>query len=180
MSTNRGHPPKFIATAVVLLLVADWASTVPARAEEVECGSLRLGIASDAYDTTCEAESGPDVNVQVLEADALDGTHFFIVLDRTTDPRHIFPEGVSLRDELKEAFAHIDMTGWRTGRTQQGLVTGEFESQYRSVPSICLGFQGHGTRTTGGWRRAIIGFGCARSGDREQLYDGLRHINFPE
>lgn len=180
MTMSRGKRKKQLPGTVLCLLALVASGTRTAGAIEVECDSLRLRIALEAYDTTCEADSNAAVTVQVLEANAMDGSHFLIVVDRTTDARHLFPAGTSLREELDDTFTELEVSGWHTGQMQQGLRTGEFNSEYKTVPSACLGFQGHGSPTAGGWRRAIVGFGCTRSGDREQLYQALRHINFPE
>lgn len=151
-----------------------------ASADEVECSSIRLEMAGEGYDLTCEIDSGSDITFETLEANAIDGTHFLVIGDAKTNFRYIFPGGDSLRKTLTDTFSSMDVQDWRSGKMQQGLTTSEFSSDYKSIPSACVGFQGYFGKERGGWRHHVIGFGCSRVGDRAQVYDALRHVNFPE
>lgn len=176
-SPRRRHllPLAILALGAVL---AGWPTM--ALAEEVECNSIRLEMASEGYDLTCDTDSGSDMTFETLEANSSDGTHFLVIGDLVTSYRYIFPGGGSLRKNLTDAFGSLDVEDWRSGKSQQGLTTAEFASDYKTIPSACVGFQGYFHKERGGWRRYVIGFGCSRVGDRSQIYDALRHVEFPD
>lgn len=151
-----------------------------ATADEVDCASIRLQVSEPGYDTSCETNGGVQVTTDVLEANAADGTHFMVIFDLRTNHRYIFPGKSSLREDLNDLFSDSSIDDWRSGRAQQGLKTAEFSSEFKSIPSDCVGFQHFSGKQIGGWRRYIFGFGCSRTGDREQVYAALRYVNFPD
>ena len=174
----RAHHLLSLAVFALGMRLIFW---IPAAlAEEVECSSLRLEMASDGYDLTCEVDSDSNITFETLEANASDGTHFLVIGDLLTNYRYIFPGGSSLRKNLTDAFGSLDVQDWRTGKSQQGLTTSEFTSDYKTIPSACVGFQGYARKELGGWRRHFIGFGCSRIGDRAPVYEALRRVNFPD
>lgn len=151
-----------------------------ADADEVECSSIRLNLSGDGYDLTCETDNGVDVTFESLEASAADGTHFLVIGDLKTNFRYIFPGGSSLRKNLTDAFESLNVEDWHTGKAVASLTTSEFNSDYKTIPSACVGFQGYYGHERGGWRRHVIGFGCSRVGNRDQIYDALKRVNFPD
>ena len=167
------------AFAVSILVAILAASPVSAAEEEVECSSIRLQISGDGYDTTCAADNGANITYETLEANALDGSHFLIVNDARTNFRYIF-NNRGLREVLTDIYSKLDVSNWRSGKGQQGLTTAEFDTDFKSMPSACVGFQKYTSRDQwGGWRRHIIGFGCSRDGDRSKVYEALKRIEFP-
>lgn len=178
---NRPHwRLSILPVAAILALSVQLGWPQIAMAEEVECSSIRLEMASQAYDLTCEVDSRSDITFESLEANSTDGTHFLVIGDLTTNYRYIFPGGGNLRKNLTEAFGSLEVADWHSGSGQQGLITAEFTSDYKTIPSTCVGFQGYYGRMQGGWRRYIIGFGCSRVGNRDRVYDALRQVNFPD
>lgn len=146
---------------------------------EVECNSIKIKMQGDSYDTICGAENVSDVMIETLEANSTDGSHFLVVADLHTNYGYIF-DTRGLRESLGDMFSELTFEHWRGGNGEQGLTTSEFDSEYKTVPSACVGFQKYVSREQwGGWRRHIVGFGCSRTGDREQVYKALKLIDFP-
>lgn len=146
---------------------------------EVECESLRLHIEAEGYDTICSADRSSNITYETLEANAGDGSHFLVVNDARTNYQYIF-ETRGLRQTLTGIYSDLEVSNWKSGKSEQGLTTSEFDSDYKTVRSACVGFQKYTSRDQwGGWRRHIIGFGCSRTGDRQQVYDALSRIKFP-
>ncbi|WP_374377267.1 hypothetical protein [Dongia sp.] len=146
---------------------------------EVECSSLRLQMQGEDYDLICSADNVSDVSYETLEANAADGSHFLVVNDARTNFQYIF-ESRGLRQSLTSIYSDLDVSNWTSGKGEQGLTTSEFDSDYKTVRSACVGFQKYTSRDQwGGWRRHIIGFGCSRTGNRQQVYDALSRIKFP-
>lgn len=174
------HPFYFAVLTVPLLFLAGLASRASAESTEVECTSLRLQMQGEGYDNTCEVDSTSDYTVEYLEANSADGSHFLVVIDHMTTFRYIFRGNSGLQNGLKDYFTKLTVDKWKSGGVQQGLRTGEFVSDFKSIPSDCVAFERYLKKEAGGWRRRIIGFGCSRTGDREQVYAAMRHVNFPE
>ncbi len=127
-----------------------------------------------------EPRTAPTSPIESLEANAADGTHFLVIADIKTNFRYIFPGGSSLRKSLTDGFDSLTVEDWRTGKSVSGMTTAEFKSDYKTIPSDCVAFQGYFFRDRGSWRRHVIGFGCSRVGDRAQVYDALGQVNFPK
>lgn len=173
-------PLAVLAQAVFALAVVYLSLPQQASADEVECDSIRLKLTDASYDFTCETDNGADITFESLEANSADGSHFLVIGDLKTNFRYIFPGGSSLRKNLTDAFGSLDVEDWHSGKNLGALTTSEFTSDYKTIPSACVGFQGYFGHEQGGWRRHIIGFGCSRVGDRAQVYDALNHVNFPK
>jgi len=146
---------------------------------EVECNSIKIKMQDGGYDTICSAENVSDVTIETLEANSTDGTHFLVVADLHTNYGYIF-DTRGLRESLGDLFSELTFEHWRGGNGEQGLTTSEFDSDYKTVPSACVGFQKYVSREQwGGWRRHIVGFGCSRTGKRDDVYKALKLIDFP-
>jgi hypothetical protein len=179
---SRHYLPASIRQLAILAIGAVMLGWVPMAAaeDEVECTSIRLEMASEGYDMTCGVENITDVTVETLEANSVDGTHFLVVTDFRTNYGYIF-ESRGLRQGLTTIFNDLELKDWQSGKGQQGLTTSEFSSHYKTVPSQCVGFQRYTSRDQwGGWRRHIIGFGCSRVGDKSQVYEAMKRVDFPD
>jgi hypothetical protein len=147
--------------------------------EEVECNSIRLQMASEGYDMICSVDDVSDITYETLEANATDGSHFLVVTDARTNYGYIF-ESRGLRESLTKIFSELEVSNWTGGKGEQGLTTSEFDTDVKTVASACVGFHKYTSRDQwGGWRRHVIGFGCSRGGDRKQVYEALKKIDFP-
>ncbi|WP_374652580.1 hypothetical protein [Dongia sp.] len=179
-SYHRGWQLPLIAFSILVLGTGGAIRPAEAVDDEVECSSIRLQLTGDGYDTICSADNGANVSYETLEANATDGTHFLVVNDARTNFRYIF-ESRSLRQTLTDIYSELSVSNWHNGKGEQGLTTAEFDADFKTVPSACVGFQKYTTRDQwGGWRRHVIGFGCSRDGDRAKVYDALKRIKFPQ
>jgi hypothetical protein len=168
-----------IAATLAFCAVA-FGSNALAEPEEVECGSIRISMTADKYDQTCEDGGGLDYSYQSLEANATDGSHFLVIADFMADNNYVF-NGQGLRASLADIFDSLEISDWKTGKIEQGLTVSEFASEYKAMPSSCVAFQKYVRKSQwgGGWRRHVIGFGCSRSGNRQEIYDALKLVEFP-
>jgi hypothetical protein len=171
-----------VLDAASILALAVFLIGVPRVAvadDEVECNSIKIKMQESGYDTTCGSENDSDVTFETLEANSTDGSHFVVVADLHTNFGYIFNTR-GLRQSLGSMFSELTFENWRGGQNEQGLTTSEFDSEYKTVPSACVGFQKYTSREQwGGWRRQILGFGCSRNGDRTLVYKALKLIDFP-
>jgi hypothetical protein len=151
-----------------------------AQSDEVDCSSIRLNLNDSRYDSTCEIISTSTDTVEILETNAIDGSHFLVVIDHMTGNRYVFPGGGALQSGLKDYFDKLEIEKWGASGVHMGFRTAEFVSDFKSIPSDCVAFEKYLRRQWTGWRRRIIGFGCSRAGDRNQVYEAMRLINFPE
>ena len=178
---HRQQASTYLQRLAFLMSIAVSFGWIPVAAaeNEVECGSIRIEMQGEGYDVTCGIEDISDVTVETLEANSIDGTHFLVVTDFRTNYGYIF-ESRGLRQGLATIFNDLEMEDWTGGKSEQGMVTSEFNSVYKTVPSECVGFQKYTSRDQwGGWRRHVIGFGCSRVGDKSQVYEAMKRVKFP-
>lgn len=167
-----------VVTALVLGILLSSGQSAAAE-DEVECRSIRLQMATDGYDTTCSVDNVSDITYETLEANSTDGSHFLVITDARTNYGYIF-KNRGLRESLTKIFSELAVSNWGGGKAEQGLMTSEFDSEFKTVASACVGFHKYTSRDQwGGWRRHIIGFGCTRGSDRAKVYDALKLVDFP-
>jgi hypothetical protein len=173
--TNPMISPTLRSCCFPTLLLLASCQTAPsvAQVEEVDCGSITLTIAGSAYKSTCKVVNDRNYVIEVLETTAADGTHFLKVIDHTTSFDYVFTGEITLQNGIKDYFTELRVDQWRPGSVRDGFQTGEFAGD-------CVAFEQYSHRHAGAWRRRIIGFGCSQTGNRDDVYAAMEHVNFPD
>jgi hypothetical protein len=179
------------AVAAVALLCTLLAT--PARATEeavddgaIDCSSTPFVFSGDGYFVDClryEAQTRKDGASGESQSD---------VINVTSDQREMFLTLVSirltstglhmryqnLRENARDFFNGVELQDWNGIGYQGGYDTAEFTSYISGTLSRCIAVQRYLNPAFGGFKRHVIGVGCAASG-LDAVYGALAKLRAP-
>lgn len=175
------------AVAALALLCSLWAG--PAAAAEdsaIDCGSTPFVFSGDGYFVDClryEANARKDGASGESQSD---------IINVTSDARSMFLTLVSIRltstslhmryqnlqENTRDFFSGVAVQDWNGIGTKGGYDTAEFTSLISGTPSRCIAVQRYLNPAFGGYKRHVIGMGCA-AGGLDPVYAALKQMRAP-
>jgi hypothetical protein len=161
----------------------------PARAAEddaIDCSSTAFVFSGDGYFVDClRYEAKP-------RKDGASGESQSDVINVTSDEREMFLTLVSirltstglhmryqnLRENARDFFSGVELQDWNGIGYQSGYDTAEFSSYISGTPSRCIAVQRYLNPAFGGFKRHVIGMGCA-AGSLDAVYGALQKMQAP-
>ena len=180
---------KFRVAALVAASVLGAVLAGPATADEedaVDCSSTPFSFSGQGYYVDClryEADARKDGASGQSQSD---------VINVTSDERSMFLTLVSirltssglhmryqtLRENTRDFFSGVDLKDWNGIGYKDGYDTAEFTSDISGQPSRCIAIQRYLNPAYGGFKRHVIGVGCAEGG-LDPVYAALRNMRAP-
>lgn len=174
------------------VIAAAWLGALampPASADEeaaIDCGSTPFAFAADGYYVDClryEAQA---------RKDGASGQSRSDVINVTSDERSMFLTLVSirltsaglhmryqdLRQNTRDFFTGVELKDWTGIGYKGGYDTAEFTSDISGTPSRCIAVQRYLNPAYGGFKRHVIGMGCA-AGSLDPVYAALAKMRAP-
>jgi hypothetical protein len=160
---------------------------MPASADDaIDCSSTPFAFSGDGYLVDCtryESHTSKDGESGESQSD---------VINVTSDERSMFLTLVSirltstglhmryqnLRENTRDFFSGVDLKDWNGIGYKQGYDTAEFTSDISGQPSRCIAIQRYLNPAYGGFKRHLIGLGCA-SGSLDPVYSALAKLRAP-
>ncbi len=177
-----------LAPFVALLLVGAPAGGTVARADfdPVDCGSTPFTFAGENYLVDCEQSDEPlrvetssgGVTVDVMSISSKDRDIFFTMVSRRINATRIYMEGRSLGENYREMFDEEGTRNWKGIGRKAGYDVAEFTADISGHESHCIAVQRYTNAAYMGYKRHVIGMGCA-IGDTARVYDILAKIEAP-
>jgi hypothetical protein len=183
------------AVAAVAMLCTLLAAPAPAAEEAVEgsaadgaidCGSTPFVFSGDGYFVDClRYEAKP-------RKDGASGDSQSDVINVTSEERAMFLTLVSIRltstglhmryqnlqENTRDFFSGVEVKDWNGIGYQAGYDTAEFTSDISGTPSRCIAVQRYLNPAFGGFKRHVIGMGCA-AGSLDAVYGALQQMRAP-
>ena len=162
---------------------------VPARAAEdgaIDCSSTPFVFSGDGYFVDClRYEAKP-------HKDGASGDSQSDVINVTSDERAMFLTLVSIRltstglhmryqnlqENTRDFFSGVEVKDWNGIGYQGGYDTAEFTSDISGTSSRCIAVQRYLNPAFGGFKRHVIGVGCA-AGSLDVVYGALQQMRAP-
>jgi len=159
----------------------------PAAADDaIDCGSTPFVFSGDGYLVDCaryEADARKDGASGESQSD---------IINVTSDERSMFLTLVSirltstglhmryqnLRENTRDFFSGVEMKDWNGIGYKGGYDTAEFTSDISGTPSYCIAVQRYLNPAYGGFKRHVIGMGCA-AGGLDPVYAALAKMRAP-
>ena len=161
----------------------------PAAADEdavVDCSSTPFSFSGDGYYVDCmryEAQARKDGASGQSQSD---------VINVTSDERSMFLTLVSirltstglhmryqdLRQNTRDFFTGVELNDWNGIGYKAGYDTAEFTADISGTPSHCIAVQRYLNPAYGGFKRHVIGLGCA-AGSLDPVYAALQKVRAP-
>jgi hypothetical protein len=179
------------AVAAVAMLCTLFAASAPAaegaaKDGAIDCGSTPFVFSGDGYFVDClRYEANP-------RKDGASGESQSDVINVTSDERSMFLTLVSIRltstglhmryqkleENTRDFFAGVAVKDWNGVGYKSGYDTAEFTSDISGTPSHCIAVQRYLNPAFGGFKRHVIGMGCA-AGGLDAVYAALQKMRAP-
>lgn len=174
------------AAAAVAMLCSLWAGPAPAAEDAIDCGSTPFVFSGDGYFVDClRYEAKP-------RKDGASGESQSDVINVTSDERSMFLTLVSIRltstglhmryqrleENTRDFFSGVEVKDWNGIGDKNGYDTAEFTSLISGTPSRCVAVQRYLNPAFGGYKRHVIGMGCA-AGGLDPVYAALKLMRAP-
>ena len=162
---------------------------VPALAAEdgaIDCSSTPFVFSGDGFFVDCmRYEASP-------RKDGASGQSQSDVINVTSNEREMFLTLVSIRltstglnmryqklqENTRDFFSGVEVKDWNDIGYQGGYDTAEFTSDISGTPSRCIAVQRYLNPAFGGFKRHVIGMGCA-AGSLDAVYGALAKMQAP-
>jgi hypothetical protein len=157
-----------------------------AEDDAIDCASTPFVFSGAGYFVDClRYEASP-------RKDGASGASQSDVINVTSDERSMFLTLVSirltssglhmryqnLRENARDFFSGVELKDWNGVGYKGGYDTAEFTSDISGQPSRCLAVQRYLNPAHGGFKRHVIGMGCA-AGSLDPVYAALKQMRAP-
>lgn len=174
----------FLAPLAALLL----AGTTAARADfdPVDCSSTPFVFSGESYLVDCEHSDEPlrvetstgGITVDVMSITSKDRQIFFTMVSRRITATRIYMETRSLGENYRDIFDEEGTRDWKGIGNKAGYDVAEFTADISGRESHCITVQRYTNAAYMGYKRHVIGMGCA-IGETASVYDILAKIEAP-
>jgi hypothetical protein len=174
----------FLAPLAALLLVGVTAAR--ADFDPVDCSSTPFAFSGEDYLVDCEQSDEPlrvetssgGVTVDVMSITSKDRDIFFTMVSRRINATRIYMETRSLGENYRDMFDEEGTRSWKGIGRKAGYDVAEFTADISGRESHCITVQRYTNAAYMGYKRHVIGMGCA-IGDTASVYDILARIEAP-
>jgi len=173
-----------LAVALVAHVLAG--RTRAAELQPIDCGSSPFGVTDAAYHVDCERskdnlhveETTGSVQLDVITVSSDDRQVFFTVVSQLVLAPRIYLEHRNLSESFHSTFDHADVAEWKGLGNKGGYDVAEFKSDVSGQQSVCIAIQRFTNPAWTGFKRHIIGMGCA-TGGLDPVYRILSELKAP-
>jgi hypothetical protein len=179
---------RLLGAALVCLAVgAIWRVAGPALAdEEIDCSATPFVFSGEGYFVDClriETRASKDGASGQSQSDMIsitssERTMFLTVISRRLTAVHLYMRRQDLRKNTRDVFSTLELNAWNGLGNKSGYDMAEFDSEISGQPSSCVALQRYLNPSYDGFKRHVIGIGCA-SGDIAPVYAALAKLRAP-
>lgn len=174
----------FLMPLAALLLVGITAAK--ADFDPVDCSSTPFTFSGEAFLVDCEQSDEPlrvetssgGVTVDVMSITSEDRRIFFTMVSRRINATRIYMESRSLGENYRNMFDEEGTRDWKEIGRKAGYDVAEFTTDISGRESHCITVQRYTNAAFMGYKRHVIGMGCAL-GETASVYEVLAKIGAP-
>ena len=178
-----------VGRLAVLCGLAAWLFAATAQAQDedaIDCSATPFVFAGEGYFVDClrfeerASKDGASGQTQrdVISITSSDRTMFLTVLSDRLTAAHLYMRRRDLRSNTRDSFSAIELDKWNGIGNKAGYDMAEFESDISGQPSNCIALQRYLNPMYDGYKRHVIGIGCA-AGDLAAVYAALAQLRAP-
>jgi hypothetical protein len=176
----------FAFVALLLAGVTTVAVTARADFDPIDCSATPFAFSGEDYLVDCEQSDEPlrvetssgGVTVDVMSITSKDRDIFFTMVSRRINATRIYMEARSLGENYREMFNEEGTRSWKGIGRKAGYDVAEFTADISGRESHCITVQRYTNAAYMGYKRHVIGMGCA-IGETANVYDILAKIEAP-
>lgn len=173
------------ALAVMFILVAGRVATAN-ELSAIDCGSSPFGFSGQGYNLDCERSdtqthvegASGSVRFDVITISSDDRTLFLTMTSQLITAPRIYLEHRSLSQSFNNMFEREGVAEWKGVGNKAGYDIAEFKTDISGHESRCLAIQRYTNAAWTGYKRHIVGMGCAITG-LDAVYDMLSKLSAP-
>ncbi len=174
----------FLMPLAAFLLVGITAAE--ADFDPVDCSSTPFTFSGESFLVDCEQSDEPlrvetssgGVTVDVMSITSEDRRIFFTMVSRRINATRIYMESRSLGENYRTMFDEEGTRDWKEIGRKSGYEVAEFTTDISGRESHCITVQRYTNAAFMGYKRHVIGMGCAL-GETASVYDVLAKIEAP-
>lgn len=176
----------FLAAAIAGVVGLSGSFTAGADDETIDCGETPFVFSGDGYYTDClrfsnraakEGSSG-ETQADLITISSSDRSMFLTVISVKLTATRLYLVRQDLHESARDYFSDIDLEEWNGIGRKNGYDMAEFTSDISGQPSHCIAMQRYMNPVETGFKRHVIGIGCA-AGGIDIVYDALSKLHAP-
>jgi len=180
------------AAGLAAMALAAWVAALdhfPAGAAELRetnCSSSPFSFSAAGYQVDCErseemvraeGETG-SIQIDVMTISSDDPPMFLTIASQVLRAPHLYIERRNLSESMHKFFDGSAIEEWNGIGNKNGYDTAEFISEISGLPSRCVAIQRYTNPAWIGFKRHIVGMGCAID-SVEPVYAALVNLHAP-
>ena len=183
---GKGHCMRTVLLAPIVALLLVGATPASADFDPVDCSSTPFAFSGEGYLVDCEQSDdsirvetqNAGVTLDVMSISSEKRDIFFTMVSRRLNGTHVYMEPRPLSDNYREMFNEEGTKDWKGVGRKAGYDVAEFTADISGHISHCIAVQRYTNASYMGYKRHVIGMGCAM-GDTASVYDILAKIEAP-
>ncbi len=152
----------------------------------IDCSSTPFVFSGDGYFVDCvryEANARKDGASGESQSDIINVTSseremFLTLVSIRLTSTGLHMRYQNLRENTRDFFSGVELQDWNGIGYRGGYDTAEFTSSISGTPSRCIAVQRYLNPAFGGFKRHVIGMGCA-AGGLDPVYAALQQMRAP-
>lgn len=179
-----------LAATIAGLILAVGLLAGPAAADEegaIDCSATPFSFSEEGFFVDClrvEARASKDGASGLSTSDLIniassERSMFLTVISRRLTAVRMHMRRQDLRESMRNVFSSIELNGWNGIGNKSGYDMAEFNAEISGQPSHCIALQRYLNPTNGGFKRQVIGVGCAAAADLAPVYAALSKLQAP-
>jgi len=157
-----------------------------AQAEEVDCGNSPFSYPAGTHRLECEhytkqvhpGEASGTMIMDVMTIASDDPRMFLTLASMQVNAPRIYFEYRNLSQNFHDVFRDIEPREWKGIGNKNGYDSAEFKTDISGVPSRCIAIQRYTNHAWTGYKRHMVGMGCAPD-DLGLVYATLQQVQAP-
>lgn len=153
---------------------------------EIDCASSPFEFSDQAYDLSCEradtqthvGSSSGSVRLDVITISSRDRSLFLTMTSQVITAPRIYLEHRSLSQSFSNIFGQEDVREWNGVGNKGGYDIAEFKTAISGHESRCIAVQRYSNPAWTGYKRHVVGMGCAVAG-LDPVYEILSKLSSP-
>lgn len=154
--------------------------------EAIDCGETPFVFSGQGFYVDClrysdrAAKDGASGEAQsdLITISSSDRTMFLTVVSVKLTATRLYLRRIDLRENTRDYFSSIDLNDWTGIGNKNGYDMAEFTSDISGQPSKCIALQRYMNPLETGFKRHVIGVGCA-AGGLDLVYNALAQLQAP-
>jgi len=176
------------ASVLITIFIAGLAGRVAGADDlhEIDCASSSFEFTDQAYDIDCEraetqthvGTSSGSVRLDVITISSRERSLFLTMTSQVITAPRIYLEHRSLSQSFSNMFGQEDVREWNGVGNKNGYDVAEFKTDISGNESRCIAVQRYTNPAWTGYKRHVVGMGCAVAG-LEPVYELLAKLSAP-